>query len=66
MTAMPQVKANVYDMLKRDKLVLTPEALRSLEQRVLTQYGGEGKRGAYRNKLQIVAAAQKGTAEQGI
>jgi len=44
---MPQTKANVYDIVKSGKLVLSANALTALQSRVLEQYLYQGKRKHY-------------------
>lgn len=44
-----QQKVNVYDIVRREKLVLTVSALRALEDRIIAQYEHSGKmRALYR------------------
>jgi len=43
-TPMPQTKANVYDIVKRDKIVLSAKAFQALQDRILNQYLYQGKR----------------------
>eukprot|EP01041_Mallomonas_annulata_P001113 gene1113-2163_t len=43
-TYMSQEKANVYDMMKRDRLVVTANALTSMQDRLMSQYTHRGKR----------------------
>ena len=43
-TLVPQTKANVLDIVKREKLVLTRAALEALQVRLLEQFNYKGKR----------------------
>ena len=43
-TLLPQTKANVLDIVKRQKLVLSADAFVALQQRILDQYNYQGRR----------------------
>ena len=43
-TPLPQTGANVYDIIKRDKLVISASAFLALQERILDQYNYQGKR----------------------
>jgi len=47
-TYVPQEKVNVYDIVRREKLVITVSALKKLQERIITQYEHPGKIGALR------------------
>ena len=58
-TAVAHTGANVYDIVKREKLVLTMTALESLQNRLIEQYNHCGKRKAIKSALEQVRLAQK-------
>jgi len=55
---LPQSRANVYDILKRDKLAISSQAFLNLQQRVIDQYNHIGKRKAYNSRMDEIRAAQ--------
>jgi len=50
--AMKQRDVGVYDLMKKDKLVLSVAALSALQERILAQYFHTGKRRAFEQGLQ--------------
>merc|ERR1712146_556897 len=59
-TVMEQKKTNVYDLMKRDKLVITAKALEDIQRRVMAQYLHRGKMKAYlRNIEPYLVASQE-------
>ena len=44
---MLQTQANVYDLVRKDKLVISVSAMDDLQKRVMAQYNYTGKRGFY-------------------
>ena len=60
-TTMEQRKTNVYDLMKRDKLVITAPALESLQKRVMEQYLHKGKMKSYLRNMQEYLAATRTT-----
>jgi len=60
-TLVPQTKANVLDIVKREKLVLTRAALEALQARLLEQFNYKGKRKFEEIQARILeeAVAQK-------
>ena len=44
---MLQTQANVYDLVRIDKLVISASAMDDLQKRVMAQYSYTGKRGFY-------------------
>lgn len=56
-TPMLQREANVYDIVKREKLALSTAALASLQQRVMEQYGHQGRRHALLRDLNTYTTA---------
>ena len=44
---MLQTQANVYDLVRKDRLVISAPALEDLQRRVLAQHSYSGKRGIY-------------------
>ena len=56
-TTMEQKKTNVYDLMKRDKLIITAGALASIQKRVMEQYLHRGKMKAYLRNIEPYVAA---------
>ena len=56
-TTMLQTETNVYDILKREKMALSLSALIKLQQRILEQYGHQGRRHALLRDLYTYTTA---------
>jgi len=55
--AMKQKDVGVYDLMKKDKLAISVDALKILQERILAQYTHTGKRKAYLQGLQMYREA---------
>jgi|MDTB01.1.fsa_nt_gb large subunit ribosomal protein L4 len=54
---MQQEQANVYDLVRNEKLVISAQALQDLQERLLAQYTYNGKRRFYSFQKQLLDAA---------
>ena len=57
--AMLQTQANVYDLVRKDKLVISAPALNQLQARVMAQYNHSGKRGLYQIQRALLDEAHR-------